>query len=882
GGIIQTYATDLNPGKQITPIIEELTGINNKRVKKAPYFEDVADTLYALLQDTVFVAHNIHFDFHFLNSEFKRAGLASMSNYGVDTVELAQIFLPTQSSYKLNELAKALDLVHENPHQADSDAFVTAGLLLKIEELIQQIPIQTLKQIVALADVLTMDNKLFLENRLNKRLLKSAEKLPKHLHTVDGLVLCKPNEKTIKANVAKKYPKYKKQKQQIFGELLEYREEQARYMNMVYNHFSSIDTSKNLFVEASTGIGKTLGYLLPLAYLATKEEKAIIATPSILLQNQLMQKDLPIIEKLLPDSFQATLVKSPKHYLDLTRFKSSLIRGLKQKQYRMYQMSVLVWLTNTQTGDFEELNYLSLNHSFFEQVQHRGMKYLDPFSPFYTVDFLKRVNDQMEESNILIVNHAYLAQENNRVAFSLPKSKYLLIDEVHHLPNTLTNVTREKVELNSFTRRMKYFAEEENYEELFKLLSNQTLNQRLHLFRMLAYETSEQLVQFISKIHRFIPSGTQMEDIYIDEQMIQSMNIRPLFTRIKKNIRQLIELSKNMEQEVLATQAHYSSFEKFYLQNYFDFGNALEKALATFEVFINEWSQNYVKWLFINPRYQTLNLSVQDFDKNLIESAKWYERFEKIVYTSGTLKIGNNHKYLPLSLGVKDYEMKRIPLSFDYKNQAKIFIAQDFGIIGDEEIDEMAKKIAQTVIQFSEKIDESMLFLFTSHELLAKTREIVRIKLEETGRLLLAHNFNGNRSKILKTFQTNKGAILFGADSFWEGIDLAGDTLKIIVVTRLPFENPQRIMTKKYYEYLESKEISPFDSVNLPKAGLRLRQGLGRLIRSKDDKGVMLILDQRISTKNYGKRLLNVFPKDIEIKPMNSHNIVEQIKEFLL
>ena len=880
GKIIQTYATDLNPGKKILPIIEELTGITNARVKNAPYFEDVADTIYALLKDTVFVAHNIHFDFHFLNAEFRRAGMTEIVNAGIDTVELAQIFLPLEASYKLSELAKSLKVVHDNPHQADSDAFVTAHLLLEIERRIAATPLATLQQIIALSDVLIADNKQFLSNRAQRRKLDEAQSLPNHLIEVDGLIIRKPEEIVAMKEVsASNYPKTKKQKMVMFGEKLDYREEQARYMNMVYSHFSDENTEKNLFVEATTGIGKTLGYLLPLAFLATKEEKAIIATPSILLQNQLIAKDLPLAQSILQQEIRATLVKSAKHYIDLSRFKSSLVSSPKQKQHRIYQMATLIWLSQTLTGDFEELNYVNYRHPFFEAVRHRGLKYLTPFSPFYSVDFLRRVEEKMEASNILIVNQAFLAQETLREDFALPQGKYLLIDEAHHLPNALSRVTREKIELNGFLRKVRYFAEKENYETIFSLIKDSNLKQKINLLKLCAQDSAENLQTFVWKIEEIIHNRA-MEELFMEEKNLKSL--LPIYKKLGKNMDDLSQIAQEIEQYVLINQVAFSALEKFYLQNIFDFGTQLIKTHETLENFMHSWTKNLVKWLFANPRYQSIAIYVQDFDKNLIESSKWYQRFDKIIYTSGTLKIGKNKKFLPLSLGVDDYQLKAIPQSFDYKNQARIFLAEDFGVSGDEDTQEMAKKLAQAVLSLSKNVDESMLFLFTSHELLAKTRELVLQKIEERGRVLLAQNFNGSRNRILKNFQSTKGAVLFGADSFWEGIDLAGDTLRIIIVTRLPFENPKRPMVRHYYDYLKSRNISPFSAISMPKAGLRLRQGLGRLIRSKDDKGVMIILDQRIYSKNYGNRLLNVFPKEIPVKKAKLSEILTQSKDFLL
>ena len=157
----------------------------------------------------------------------------------------------------------------------------------------------------------------------------------------------------------------------MFGKTLMYRKEQNRLMNAVYDHFTK-DESKDLMIEAATGMGKTIGYLLPLSYLATPEKPAVISTVSLVLQQQIMEKDIPLLNQLLEQPIQPVIIKSYRHYIDLQRFKGTLVEPPGQKQYALYQMAVLVWLTQTKTYDLDELHLTNLNHAFFADVAHRG------------------------------------------------------------------------------------------------------------------------------------------------------------------------------------------------------------------------------------------------------------------------------------------------------------------------------------------------------------------------------------------------------------------------------------------------------------------------------------------------------------------------------
>ena len=272
---------------------------------------------------------------------------------GIDTVELAQIFLPEESSFRLSDLAESFGLQHDNPHQADSDAEVTAALLLYIEAIMRQLPLVTLKTISELATLTAMQTKDYIEN-IYQQQVKENPPLADDLEIVDGIALKKKAITLYEdSHYQKNYPQKKTQKEKLYQNKLSFREEQARLMNLVYQHFAQTET-KDLLIEAATGMGKTIGYLLPASFLATPEKPLVISTVSLLLQEQIIKKDIPLLNRFLDQKIQAVVVKSKRHYLDLARFKQTLLNPIPQKQYTLYQMTVLVWLTKTKTGDFGE------------------------------------------------------------------------------------------------------------------------------------------------------------------------------------------------------------------------------------------------------------------------------------------------------------------------------------------------------------------------------------------------------------------------------------------------------------------------------------------------------------------------------------------------
>jgi len=242
GVILSTFASDVNPETHVPKNILQLTGIKSEDLKKAPYFEEIAPIIQDLLKDTVFVAHNIAFDYRFLSAQLTRFGFKPLNQLGIDTVELAQIFMPTLTSYRLQDLSKALGINHEKIHQADSDAESTAQSFLKILEKIEQIPTLTLEKIAEHADALSKDTGAFL-----KELAASRNDMRDEFATlelVDGLYLRKKDAtRSIENKVNKThYPQSKKAKIALYQDCFEFRKAQARFANLVYNYFKEDST----------------------------------------------------------------------------------------------------------------------------------------------------------------------------------------------------------------------------------------------------------------------------------------------------------------------------------------------------------------------------------------------------------------------------------------------------------------------------------------------------------------------------------------------------------------------------------------------------------------------------------------------------------------
>ena len=888
GRITSRFSMDINPGRKISKQIQHLTGITNQRVQQSPYFEDVAQTIYNLLADTVFVAHNIYFDYNFLNHELKRCGQAPLKIPGIDTVELAQIFLPTEPSFRLTDLSESLGFIHDNPHQADSDAEVTAQLLLLIEERMRQLPLSTLEQIAKLSGQTGMDTGTFI-TRIIEEMKKKPQPLADNLEIVEGIALQKKQVELFTENyyAQSEYPRKKQAKEKIFGKTLIYRKEQNRLMNAVYDHFTK-DESKDLMIEAATGMGKTIGYLLPLSYLAIPEKPAIISTVSLVLQEQIMEKDIPLLNQLLDRPIQATLIKSYRHYIDLQRFKATLIEPKGQKQYALYQMAVLVWLTQTKTGDLDELHLTNLNHVFFEDIAHRGTAFLSRKQGFYEQDFIRFLEKKIQQSNFLIVNHAFLVQETQRKKPLLPESPYLLIDEAHHLPEIAEKVTDQRVSLAYFNKEVQLVEEPDRLFDRFKdyLASD---HESLRLFSIYKEELTalreaqlylaEGLMEIISQQN----SRAYPEEVMITKEMLELLSFEASMAidHLHLFYQEIRELQTSIKNKLEIVQESWTKKMRLDLASLYNLFDRLEQQAIFMGEWLEDWQENLIHWFVPgNTPLQTI-FHLHDFNAALLPQTVWYQRYTRILYIGGTLKVGPDRKYLAKRLGIEGAPLKIIASPYDYERQVRVYVPKEAPEVNQISNDDYVTYLEETLTRLIQQERRPILVLFTSHEILQKVYQRMHLTMLEHGREILAQGIGGSREKLLKRFVLSDMSVLFGADSFWEGVDLPGDALQLVVITRLPFDNPLRPMVKARNAYLESEGINPFYQESLPKAALKVRQALGRLIRSEKDKGVLLILDRRLITAKYGGRIIRALPKKLLVREASFETICQDLGQFL-
>ncbi len=429
GKIVDHYTTDVNPHEPLDAHIKELTGLTDQRLAQAPDFSQVARKIFDLVEDGIFVAHNVQFDANLLAENLFFEGY-ELRNPRVDTVELAQVFFPELEKYSLPILCQELGIPLKHAHTALSDAQATAELLLFLREKMAQLPKGLLERLLEMADALLYESYLVIEEIYRSQSILSSPDLVQ----VQGLYFKKPTAPNEPRKLSQDFSK------NISLLNLEVREEQESFAKEVGLLLKDETVS---LIQAPTGIGKTYGYLLP-ALSQVENRQIVLSVPTKILQNQTMEEEGKHLKEVFHTDIHS--LKGPQNYLKLDAFYRSLQENDENRLFRRFKMQLLVWLTETETGDLDEIGQLYRYQHFLTDLRHDGN--LSSKSLFVTEDFWKRSQERAQTCKLLVTNHAYLVTrlEDNPEFVS---DRLLIIDEVQKVLLALENLLQQTYDIQS-------------------------------------------------------------------------------------------------------------------------------------------------------------------------------------------------------------------------------------------------------------------------------------------------------------------------------------------------------------------------------------------------------------------------------------------------
>ncbi|MDO4903690.1 MAG: helicase C-terminal domain-containing protein [Limosilactobacillus sp.] len=898
GEIINHFETKVNPRVKIPRAVEQLTGIRNSDVKDAPLFEDVAGTVYSLLTGTIFVAHNVNFDFPFLNAELERSGYPTLPIQAIDTVTLSQIILPTAKSFRLRDLTSSLEIEHDHPHSAVSDAEATAQLLVDLLEKVRKLPTLTLEKLVSLKLDLPQDTADVFKDEYKRR-EDFPQPLSSDLYVTNGIVLHKQRPLSAEKSTGKvKYPSTKREKTKLFGDTLNVRPVQSKMMNSIYNNYTH-DEPKNMVVEAGTGTGKTLGYLLPLAYAAYPDKRIVISTATNLLQEQIAAQTVRQLNSVLPFTINAVVVKGNQHYIDIAKFIHSLSIIEDSKLVQLLKAKILVWLLQTTSGDLDELNLTSTRSPYFTEIRHRGVRTLNPDGEFYKDDFLVRRNQRLDQADIVITNHTYLVAHAMELGDGT-RRPYLVVDEAQHLSESILKQSRRQFnfqQLRTAVHVLSGLVNGSGDRNLDAIFSDHALGRyNLELLREDLMNVGDAVNQFQQALYRQFANQVHgnIENSFIEqplenEQLTQLLDVGgPVMMELEQALGS-VQLHFSALEHIFNQQAGRWLISDRYLMSQFQSQLAklvdADQTLNSYNETLREHGEMAAFWLTISQSSEqsSMVLSGGLLSSNHFLTESVYPYFAQPLFVGATLFTSSRSQYLyqQLDLDRQGTLTKRFASPYDFENNSRVLVTKDAPQPGNNGNAEYIDYIAKTIYRLTKQSNCQTMILFNSLLMI----EQVYSQLRETDlfdqRDILAQGITGNRDKILKQFSTGQNSVLLGAASFWEGVDLPQTALELLVITRLPFDSPDEIMNRAHNNLLKRQGKNPFYHSELPKATMRLRQGLGRLIRSEDDTGVAVILDPRIVTRKYGQTMMKSLQADYPVQSVTTGDAIEITNNFL-
>ena len=612
----------------------------------------------------------------------------------------------------------------------------------------------------------------------------------------------------------------------------EYREEQLRMAGAV---LKNLQDSGILMVEAGTGTGKTLAYLVP-ALLSN--QRVVISTGTKNLQEQIFFKDLPVLQKHF--SFKAVMMKGRANYLCWRRFH----KFMGQPRLEFIDEGAIVaqlraWAEQTQTGDREELIELAEGHPVWEKIASNPDLCLSSNCPHSEECFVSALRSRAAVADIIVVNHHLFFADLSirRLGFGevIPRYNAVIFDEAHLLEDIITD----------------YFgvtASDKMASELGRDLGSELSGLKKVEHKELAHcaHRIENLSDnFFPGLRRHLETSSAKDEAKKVDFLIDQVP-GPLVRSGAELVREL---------------AHAGSIlsDKKESQELMGMGQRASKMAADLDFLLRQDEKGYVFYGEFRPRSLILRASPISVSKLLQEI--FYPNLSSIIFTSATLTVSANKKpsfdYFKSRMGLDSSATAKelwLKSSFDWKSQALLYLPQDLPA---PDAAEFVPRSAAVMEQLLELSRGRAFLLFTSYRHLDAFSQLLAPRLKYP----VLIQGDKPRSELLNEFRRVEASVLFATTSFWQGVDVVGPSLSLVVIDRLPFDSPGDPLIKARIGHLKAEGGKPFYEYQVPSAVIMLRQGLGRLIRSRKDRGALCILDPRVSKKSYGKIFLDSLPE---------------------
>lgn len=901
GEITGEFSTFINPGIPIPTFITHITGIQNQDVAGAPRIEAILPQIAAFVGNRPIIAHNTSMDMGFLQGKHQILRGATL----VDTYDLASILKPRAARYNLGSLTSDFNIHLEHAHRALDDARATAFLFWELWQQMLELPLDVLQEIVAISRGLEWESGWVFEQAFEE-VRRSAEPVQ---GTVDASRIFRPAEYTPPLRPTEAVTPTDTGKidaseiDAVLGEdgrlsqVMEGFEYRTQQIEMAHHIADAFNEGKHTLIESGTGTGKSLAYLIPAALWSARNQRPVmISTYTLNLQDQLLHHDIPLVRSVVEPDFKAVVLKGRDNYLCPRRLMALRRRRPTSLAEMRTLAKILVWLLESDTGEKNEITLRGpVENAVWQRLSaadegcglNRCQALMQGVCPFY------KARKAAEGANLIIVNHALLISDAASQNNVLPDYQHVIIDEAHQLEDAVTNGMSFHIDHSALIRRIADLGGP-NRGLLGELLLNvrdivpeKDFN-RLQIFVQSIDEATTlmggQIEAYFRQLHAFFQSvhHFRSSDYNTFMRVIPSYREHESFAALQAQWTTLAEYFEVIAEAMKRLNKALGKLHEYEIPAYDDFVTSTEAAAEYLEEvriqlhgFTVDPESNLIYWLTIgNPQVELPVLHSAPLHVGpIVEQALWLKK-DTVVLTSATLRTGDSFSHVTERLYAENVQALEVGSPFDYAASTLLYIPNDIPEPSDRQGYQRA--VERGIIELAAALNGRVLVLFTSYSHLRETSQAVTPRLALGGIAVYDQSDGSSRQALVEGFKSSEKSVLLGTRSFWEGIDIPGEALSAVVITRLPFNVP----TDPIFAARSEKYTDSFNAYAVPDAILRFRQGFGRLIRSQTDRGIITVFDSRIVSKSYGTMFLDSLP-ECTVKIGTLDNLASSASEWL-